>query len=233
MDQPIRRLYLVRHGEVAYFDPQGNALDPWTAPLTEHGRSQIGSLGAQLLASGLDRIVTSAVPRALATANILGSRFGLTPVPDAAWNELEPGNLALVSERDLRGVIVDAYRHAPSPGARFFGGESFAAFADRVDRGLGRLLANPTWTTLAIVTHDPVARYVLAKALGLGLAGMRFFEQDAGCLNVIDWIPAPDGSIEPIVRLVNGTPDNLAKAGSREPALARFHRSYLRSRESP
>ncbi|MDP9362887.1 MAG: histidine phosphatase family protein [Chloroflexota bacterium] len=232
LDRPTRRLYLLRHGEVAYFDDRGKALDPWAAPLSERGRRQIGQVAAQMTASGVDRIVTSAVPRALETADILADRLGLAPVADEAWNEIRPGDLAAIPDRQLRSVIVDAYRNAASPGARFFGGELFSAFAGRVGRGLDRLLADPGWTTLAVVTHDPVARYVIARALGLGLAGLRFFEQDAGGLNVIDWAADPDGSVQPIVRLINGTPDNLVKAGPREPALVRFHRGYRASREA-
>jgi hypothetical protein len=230
-EQPIRRVYLVRQGEVAYFDHQETRSIPdrpahraWTKP---DRRS-----ATELLAAGWTGCHPRRFQGRLPRPTSSGRRFGLTPVPDAAWNELEPGNWRSCRRPTFAGVIVDAYRHAPSPGARFFGGELFTSFAERVDEGLARLLADPTWTTLAVVTHDPVARYVLAKALGLGLAGMRFLEQDAGCLDVIDWISGPDGSIEPILRLVNGTPDNLAKAGSREPALARFHQNYLRSRES-
>ncbi len=231
-NHPTRRLYLLRHGEAAYFDERGKALDPWAAPLTERGRRQIGQVAARMTASGIERIVTSAVPRALETASILADHLGLAPAADETWNEIRPGDLAAIPDHQLRSVIVDAHRDAASPGARFFGGELFSAFAGRVDRGLDRLLADPSWTTLAVVTHDPVARYVIARALGLGLAGLRFFEQDAGCLNVIDWAADPDGSVQPIVRLVNGTPDNLVKAGPREPALVRFHRSYRASREA-
>ncbi len=232
MDCPNRRLYLLRHGDVAYFDDRGKALDPWAAPLSERGRRQIGEVAAQMTASGVDRVVTSAVPRALETASILADRLGLAPVADEAWNEIRPGDLAAIPDHQLRSVVVDAHRNAASQGARFFGGELFSAFAGRVDRGLDLLLADPSWTTLAVVTHDPVLRYVIARALGLGLAGLRFFEQDAGCLNVTDWAADPDGSVQPTVRLINGTPGNLVKAGPREPALARFYRSYRASREA-
>ncbi len=65
MSQSIQRLYFLRHGEVAYFDRSKKALDPWTASLTERGRGQAEALAAQRLAGGLDRIVTSAVPRVI------------------------------------------------------------------------------------------------------------------------------------------------------------------------
>jgi hypothetical protein len=90
-------------------------------------------------------------------------------------------------------------------------------------------------TACVEVRTDAGTRIVIDCGTGahdLGLAGLRFFEQDTGCLNVIDCAADPDGSVQPIVRLVNGTPDNLVKAGPREPALVRFHRSYRASREA-
>ncbi len=230
MTDPVRRLYLLRHGEVAYFDERGRTLDGWTASLTEHGREQIGGVAERLAGCGVDRLATSTVPRALESAGIVAGRLALAAVREEAWNELQPGDLSTVPEADLRRVIVDAYHSAATPAARFFGGEFFSAFAARIDCGLINLLDDARWTTAVVVTHDPVARYVLAKALGLGLAGLPFFEQDAGCLNIIDWVGAPGGSPAPVVRLVNGTVNNLVKQGRRDPALARFYESYRASR---
>lgn len=227
-----RRLYLIRHGEVSYFAADGTAIEPYEARLTGCGGEQARRLGAELASAGIDRLLTSALPRAVETAAILAERLGLDPVVEAAWNELQPGDLTLVDDEELRGVIVDAHRRADEPGARFFGGERFADFADRVQGALHRLLDDRSWTTAAAVTHDPVGRFVLARAVGLGLAGMRLFEQDQACVNVIDWLQGPAGP-EAVIRLVNGTADDLAKTGPREPALQRFYRSYTLSRLSP
>ena len=59
-----------------------------------------------------------------------------------------------------------------------------------------------------------ISRYLLAKALGLGLDGLPFFEQDAGCINIIDWVGMPGAPLCPIIRLVNGTMDNPMKTGA-------------------
>ena len=80
-----------------------------------------------------------------------------------------------------------------------------------------------------VVTHDPVARYVLAKALDLGFAGLPFFEQDAGCLHIIDWLGVPGAPLCAVIRLVNGTMDDPMKQGRREPVLARFYEAYRAS----
>ena len=40
-----RRLYLMRHGDVTYFDETGRAIDPDTVPLNENGRAQASAAG--------------------------------------------------------------------------------------------------------------------------------------------------------------------------------------------
>ncbi|MBX9927242.1 MAG: histidine phosphatase family protein [Hyphomicrobiaceae bacterium] len=230
MAHTIRRIILLRHGEVAYFDTSGRATDPWQAPLTDRGRSQAEAAASAIAESGVDRLVTSAVPRAIETATILSNRLGMLAHRDEVWNEARPGDLNIVSEDAVDSVILDTFRLAAEPGARFLGGEPFVELATRVQRGIDGLLVATDWTTLVLVTHDPVIRLVISTTLGLGLRGMRYFEQDPGCLTIIDWAENRDGVAEPILRLINASPDDLAKGGSREPALVRFHRSYCASR---
>lgn len=222
-----RRLYLLRHGEVAYFDQEGRPADPWQARLTENGTAQAAALGEALARCGVELLLTSAVPRALETSAILAARLGLTPVVDTAWNELRPGDLAAVPREQLHAVIVNAYRRADEPGACFFGGEAFADFAARIDAALLRLLAAPGWRNAVLVTHEPVLRWLVARGLGLGLSGMRFFEQEPGCVNVIEF-SAMTG--EPLIRLLNGAPGDLGRLAARGPALDRFHQRYSAAR---
>ena len=170
--------------------------------------------------------MTSAVPRAIETAAILATGTGLVPVVNAGWNELRPGDLALLPPARLRAVIMDAYRNAADPGACFFGGEGFGDFARRVGDVLDRLLAVADWSTAAVVTHDPVLRFLIARCLGLGLAGMRFFEQEPGCINVIEFKKSADGTGDPLIRLLNGAPGDLVRLAARGPALDRFYQRY-------
>ena len=41
-----RRIYLMRHGDVTYFDASGRAIDPETVPLNENGREQASAAGS-------------------------------------------------------------------------------------------------------------------------------------------------------------------------------------------
>ena len=72
-----------------------------------------------------------------------------------------------------------------------------------------------------------VERASSSSFFGLGLAGLRFFEQVAACVNIIDFVKDANGAVEPIIRVVNGTAGDLTRSISAEPALARFYRNYL------
>ena len=106
-----RRLYLIRHGKISYFAADGSAIEPHEVRLTDRGREQARRLGAQLASAGIDRLLTSALPRAIETAAILAERLGLDSWVEAAWNELQPGDLTLVGAEHLRSVIVSYGRN--------------------------------------------------------------------------------------------------------------------------
>ncbi len=50
-----RRVYLLRHAEVSYFDPAGKAHPPRTVPLTPEGREQAAAAARALAPVPLDR----------------------------------------------------------------------------------------------------------------------------------------------------------------------------------
>ena len=66
-----RRIYLMRHGAVAYFDADGRPVAPDDVPLTAEGRRQAQAAGALLERTTLDRVISSDLPRAVETATIV------------------------------------------------------------------------------------------------------------------------------------------------------------------
>jgi broad specificity phosphatase PhoE len=40
-----RRIFLMRHGDVTYFDATGRAIDPESVPLNERGREEASAAG--------------------------------------------------------------------------------------------------------------------------------------------------------------------------------------------
>jgi broad specificity phosphatase PhoE len=209
----VRRLYLLRHGEAAPVARDSAVADPWLAQLTPRGRAQIAELAESLAGCGLDLLVTSVVPRARETAAILAGRTGLRPVAEEGLNELQPGSALAGSPEEVRQAIRRAYREAGLPGARFLGGESFVAFGQRVERAVGRVLAQPGWTRAVLVTHEPAVRLVLARSQGLGLAGLAAFDVAPGRVSVLDCPPGAATVEATTLRLANGTGGDALRLG--------------------
>jgi hypothetical protein len=104
-----RRIYLLRHAEVAYFDQAGRPLPPDEVPLTARGRQQAATAGAALAGARIDRVVTSGLPRTVGTARLLAD-----PGWDTVLAVLHGGvnrailSFALTGRRELLGGFEQA-----------------------------------------------------------------------------------------------------------------------------
>jgi phosphoserine phosphatase len=207
------RIYLMRHGEVRYFDEQGKPLEPDGVLLTDHGRAQAEAAGQALANIDMDRVVCSGLPRTRQTAElVMGSRAGKIE-ERPALSEMRLGKISDIPRDRIEAELVYGLESAHLPGARMAGGEVFADFEARVVGGFEGLLGEPGWTTMLVVAHDGVNRALLGWACGAGLAALGSFEQDMGCVNIID-VDLADGEIvRRLIKAVNLTPYNLAKLG--------------------
>jgi broad specificity phosphatase PhoE len=68
--KPRRRIYLMRHGSVTYFDETGRPVLPEQVPLNADGRAQADAAGAAFAAEGVvfDKVIVSGLPRTIETA---------------------------------------------------------------------------------------------------------------------------------------------------------------------
>jgi broad specificity phosphatase PhoE len=197
-----RRIYLLRHGEVSYFDGRGRPFPPLTVPLNRQGLLQAEAAQRSLEEVPFDRAVATGLPRTEETARIV---LGGRPLPIERREELRevaPGKLMDPShqgfERRFTGALSGPIRRESA----FLSGETFGSHQDRVLAGLRALLAEEGWKHLLLVAHGGTNRVILLHALGAELECMGRLEQDAGCINVIDVLE--DGAL--LVRLVNHTP---------------------------
>jgi probable phosphoglycerate mutase len=193
-----RRIYLMRHGDVAYFDEAGRPLRPEDVPLTEQGREQ-SAVAAEALASvRFDRVVTSGLPRTLETARIVAPETEPESWPDL--RELQGARLEEIPEDELEHAFVNAFRDVVPEDARFLGGETIGELFDRVLPAVERLLADTEWDVALAVLHGGVNRAILSHALTGGRTFLGNLEQAPACINVLDvgesWV----------VRAVNATP---------------------------
>lgn len=216
-----RRLYLMRHGDVAYFGDDGTIHRPDDVVLTPEGEGQARAARDFLRDVTLDRVVTSGLPRTLATARIVAPS-----VEPQAWldlRELQPGRLADVDEDDLEEAFVGSFRGVVPGDARFLGGETIGELFDRVLPALDRLLREE-WDTALAVLHGGVNRAILSFALTGGPMFLGGFEQAPACINVVDI-----GERDLVVRLVNHAPYDPAHLG-RETTMERLYEQYRRAR---
>jgi broad specificity phosphatase PhoE len=216
MNDPVpperRRIYLMRHAEVSYFSEAGAPLDPRYVTLTERGRQQASEMAAALADVPFDRAVCSGMPRSRETAVAVMAGRQIRIEDEADFREIKAGRLRNIPPERRRAELVRVLESAALTGASFAGGESFAAFEERVLAALMRLLGTSGWRRLLLVAHDAVNRVLLAWAAQSGLKALAAFEQDMCCLYVID-LDMVDGIVERrIIRLMNYTPYDATKA---------------------
>lgn len=210
-----RRLYLMRHGEVSYFAPDGRAVDPDSVELTEAGRVQAQAMATLLAEIEFDRAAWTGLPRTRQTAEVvLAGRDGppLETLPH--FREIRPGVLRGLARDRLEAEYAYGLERAAEAEARFAGGDLYAEFEARITGALEALLREPGWTRMLLVAHDAVNRMALAWTANAGLAGMAAFEQDPGCLNIIDADVADGRIVRKVIKALNVTPASYVKAGN-------------------
>ncbi|MDQ7969607.1 MAG: phosphoglycerate mutase family protein, partial [Oxalicibacterium faecigallinarum] len=84
-----RRVYLMRHGSVTYFDENGIPYSPDEVPLNETGRHQTTAAGRSFAAQNIqfDRVITSNLPRTVESATRVLTETGQN-IEIEQWPEL-------------------------------------------------------------------------------------------------------------------------------------------------
>lgn len=202
-----RRVYLMRHGSVTYFDHEGRPHDPELVPLNEQGRTQAAAAGKVFSLANLsfDRVIVSGLPRTVETATRVLAETG-QQIDIEHWPELEEirgGKLASISDDDLNEAFTGAFEGVVAEHKQFLGGETIGQLIDRVFPGVERLRADQAWKTVLLVLHGGVNRAILSYAL----TGQRMFlgnlAQTAGCINALD---VGEKAKDWVVRMVNYSP---------------------------
>ncbi len=212
-----RRVYLMRHGAVSYFD-RGRPVRPEDVPLTVDGRDQAYAAASMLRGIDFDRVITSGLPRTDETASIVAP--DLEPETWPELRELETGRLDDIPEDELERAFTHAFRDVIPEDARFLAGETIGSLFDRVLPAIDRLLAADDWDIVLAVLHGGVNRAILSRALTGGRTFLGNLEQSPACVNILDvgddWI----------VRAVNVTPYDLAHLGGRSTTMEELWQQF-------
>jgi broad specificity phosphatase PhoE len=192
-----RRIYLMRHAQVAYFE-DGRPLRPHDVPLTAAGREQAQAAAGLLKGIHFDRVITSGLPRTVETARIVAPDHEPESWPDL--REIESGRLDDIPEDKIEAAFVHQWRDVVPEDKPFLGGETIRSLFDRVLPAVDRLRADESWDVVLLVLHGAVNRAILSHALTGGRSMLGNLEQSPACINVLD------AGVDWVVRAVNHTP---------------------------
>lgn len=224
-----RRLYLMRHGSVDYFDAAGNPVPPHDVPLNAEGITQARAAGELLRDCGvrIDRVLASGLSRTLQTARHLLDAAGFdVPVEvERDLQEIRPGRLPDIPQDALRAAFLGVFRAgADQESLRFLNGESIGELLDRVLPAFDRWLAREDWQCALMVLHGGVNRALLSTAI----AGRRAFfgriEQAPACINVLDV-----GTDDMVLRAVNLAPTQWLHEREHLTTMEKLFAQYARA----
>lgn len=227
-----RRLLLMRHGSVDYFDAEGRPYPPDDVALTHEGVAQARAMGEALRHVSIDHVVTSGLRRTRETAQHVLEAARMDP-PVEHWPDLQEirgGRLSAIRDDELRDAFLAAFEGTVPRDTRFLGGETIGDLLDRALPALQRLLEDESWDTALLVAHGGVNRAVLSWFLTGQHVFLGGLAQDAGCLNVIDVGPTPAKSV---VRVVNFCAIDTLRTGTRLSTMEELLQKYLKSRARP
>lgn len=195
------RVYLVRHGTVV--GAEEHRINGYReVPLSEKGIEEFHRIGKRLANDGIEVIYSSDLSRSRIGAEILS--VYLKVEPEAPLEQLREKNFGIfeglapheMQERHpehLRNLFQDwlTYRVPES--------ESMLDMQERVKTALQQILERSRQKRVLIIGHGGVNRAIVCHALNLPLELSFRFDQDYGCLNIIDFYERMA-----VVRLLNG-----------------------------
>lgn len=195
------RICLVRHGEIA-----GNDVFRYNGqkdvPLTEKGFEQIQALAGRLKDRPISACYSSDLSRCAQGAELLCAARGIKPVLRKELRELSFGDWEGMAWSELAERYPEEWQARLNDAANYRapGGENLHDLVNRVLPVIEHIIASHRNEEVLVLAHGGVNRIILLKALGAPLSSMFRFEQDYGCLNIIDYYA--DGN--PVVTLLNG-----------------------------
>ena len=226
-----RRVYLMRHGSVTYFDEQGKPFLPEQVPLNELGRAQATAAGKVFAQAGLkfDRVIVSGLPRTVETATRVLAETG-QQIALERWTDLEElrgGKLSAIPDESLKEAFVGAFDGLVPEERQFLGGETIGQLMDRVHPCIDRLREDKSWDTVLLVLHGGVNRAILSYALTNQRLFLGNLAQTAGCINAID---VGEAHADWVVRIVNYSPISELQGETRHTTMEVLLDQYKKSR---
>ncbi|MBP0593235.1 histidine phosphatase family protein [Paraburkholderia sp. LEh10] len=229
-----RRIYLMRHGDVTYFDASGQTIDPERVPLNDNGCAQADAAGRAFAGQNVrfDRVIASGMPRTVETAQRVLAQMGQHADIgiEPAWEEIRGGKPGSIPPADLEAAFLGAFDGIVAEDMKFLGGETIGELFDRVLPAMAALRDDPSWDVVLLVLHGGVNRAILSHAITAG--GRTFFghlAQATGCINALDVGDAPR---DWVVRLINHSPPSPLHRDVRNTTMEMLYAQFIQSRRN-
>lgn len=157
-----RTIYLVRHADTSMNASAGAEKERgWSnVPLDAEGRSEAKRIAAKLARKDLKAVVSSDLPRARETGDIVADWNGLVLHTEPGLRTWDTGKCAGQLKSKVEPHIIDLVRHHPDEACN--GGESFDAFCQRIRKVLIACIKGHTENPMAIIIHARVERLLAA-----------------------------------------------------------------------
>lgn len=227
-DANRRRIFLMRHGSVDYFDDDGKPVRPDIVPLSERGRQQALAAGDEFAKLDLkfDRVIVSGLPRTVETASLALSRMSDAPRMEThhELREIESGKLADLKPQLVEKAFLGAFASTADVDAQFLGGEKVGHFLARVLPQMDALRADRQWDCVLLVLHGGVNRALLSYLLTGETKLHGGFAQDPGCINAID---VGENKHDAILRVVNYAPLDRLQTATRKTTMEELLEKFV------
>lgn len=188
MDDFWLRVFLVRHGHVAYFDKDNKPVNPKYAVLSPQGVEQIKLLAESIEDISFAKVYCSTMPRSIQTAEILIQyQPSQEMIAVDAIREIRSGRLREVPAGKALTELKEGYLLQTNQLQYFIQGESWKVFSRRVIEWFEQIiLSAPNRQNILISSHDVVNRIIINWMFDKHLTDVYTQEQDYGCLNLLD-----------------------------------------------
>ena len=175
-------IFLIRHGETAL--NVARILQPADTPLSARGIEQAQALARRLAGMGVAAILSSDLPRARHTAEIIAAATG---APIETTELLQERNFGDWRGRPYDALPPDRLLMADAPP----GGESGAVFAHRVAQAFTLMIERAAHTRgeLAVVSHGLMVGAMLATRIRLPSGSAVPAHLGNTCLTIFDAAP--------------------------------------------
>jgi broad specificity phosphatase PhoE len=230
-DANRRRLFIMRHGSVTYFDDAGKPVPPDTVPLNVHGIKQSEAAGALFAKHKIkfDRIIVSGLLRTVQTAEHIvhgtGQKINIETKP--ALQEIRGGKLSEIPASELRSAFHDVFDGYVSEDARFLGGESVGELLDRVIPEIDQLRSESDWDVALLVLHGGVNRAILSYLASGRRLMLGSLAQAPACINAVDVGIAQS---DVVMRAMNISPTDYLQTETRKTTMEALYEQYEKYR---